>query len=103
MNRKDRKYSMMIRERRTGIINIRKKSGRRASDEKIKSMASYVGRERDKLRKTKGLKYGKEGRTRRRVGIINVKVEITSDDEFRRSGNKIFKKSRKFSLEKSGV
>jgi len=32
-----------------------------------------------------------------------VKVEITSDDEFGRRGNKIFKKSRKFSLKKRGV
>src|SRR4051812_21576893 len=70
---------MMVRERRTGIVDIRKKSGGRASDEKIKSMASCVGRERDKLRKTEGIKYGKEGRTRGRVVIIIVKVEITSD------------------------
>ena len=32
-----------------------------------------------------------------------MKVEITSDDEFRRIGNRIFKERRKFSLEKSGV
>ena len=55
-NRKDRQYGMMVRERRTGIVDIRKKSGGRASDEKSKSMASCVGRERDKLRKTDGIK-----------------------------------------------
>ena len=32
-----------------------------------------------------------------------MEVEVTSDDEFRRRENKIFKKSRKFSLKKSEV
>ena len=55
-NRKDRQYGMMVRERRTGIVDIRKDSGGRATDEKIKSMASIVSRESDKLRKTEGIK-----------------------------------------------
>ena len=55
-NREDREYSMMVGERRTGIVDIRKKSGVRASDEKIKSMTSCVGGERDKLRKTEDFK-----------------------------------------------
>jgi len=42
---------MMVRERRTGIVDIRKKSGGRASDEKIKSMASCVGGEKRQVEK----------------------------------------------------
>lgn len=54
-------------------------------------MASRVSRKGYVLAKGKSIKEIEERRRGRIIGYINMNVEITSDDEFRRGSGKVFK------------
>ena len=62
-------------------------------------MASLVSREGNKLRKAEVIKQGKKRSGLRRIGVVHVEVEVTSDDEFRGGRDKVFKKDSEFSVE----
>lgn len=53
-------------------------------------MSSGVSRKGYVLVKRKGIKEIEERRRGRVIGYINMNVEITSDDEFRRGSGKVF-------------
>ena len=90
----------MIRKKGENIIDIREERRGRASDKKIKGIAGLLNFERNKLRKAEGIEQGKKGSSRRRrIRVIDMKVDVIGDDEFRGRRDEIFKKDRKISLE----
>ena len=74
----------MVRKgrRKRRVINVREDGGG-TSNEKIKSVTIRVSRKRNKLRKMKGMKKREKGSRFRAGKVVEMKVKVTSDNEFR--------------------